>query len=397
MDCLKWYSTLVFLCGSVVGFADPITDVLTLVEFYRQDHKTWFGVGFAFVILPCFVFSLLYCMPRLEQFENTSYKKICLQVLLCGFNPFSAALARLQVFIFCLKNFKKLWQGKKVEDPDEKWNADELLFQSELALLFEAVLESAPQFILQLYAITVQQEEVKIIQMISLSVSFLSLAWAFTTADELLQKGDTIHVLKVKHKLFLFFTHVVLLSSRLFAISYFIITYKWWIIVVLMFHSASIAVFEAIWIYGRCAGDQGTIFISVLFFFLHWLRDDWSVKIHDEDNTNKRKQSKRMQLFSSVMFAVENIGMILIFYLTRSPFSNTWYSLPVTVGVCAFAVLGAVIRVSHFRFLTKQTDSYNLKSPMENNNLPTTNEPSVFNSPDQPQVTIINQGYQQEE
>jgi len=50
VDKLKWYSPFVFLFGAIVGFADPITDILTLVEVYRADHKTWFGVGLAFVI-----------------------------------------------------------------------------------------------------------------------------------------------------------------------------------------------------------------------------------------------------------------------------------------------------------------------------------------------------------
>lgn len=385
---LKWYSTFIFLVGAIVSFADPITDILTLVEFYREDHKTWFGVGLTFIILPCFAFSLLFCMPRLEEFERSSYKKICLQVLLCGLNPFSAALARLRAFIFCLKNFKTLWQGKQSElseEADEKWNIDELLFQSELTLFFEAVLESVPQFILQLYAMNVQQEPVKIIQMISLPVSFLSLAWAFTIADELLQKGETIHVLMIKHKVLLFLTHIILLSSRLFAIGYFMVSYKWWVIAVLTFHSAAIGVAEAVWIYGKRVGDRGTLFFSLLFFSLHWLRDDWSVKIHEEDNENRRKRSKRMQLFSNVLFVVENIIMILVFYLT-SPFANTWYALPVTVCVCSFSLLGAAARVAHFRFLTKETDTYIVNSALErNNNLSTRSELPV------PQISFCSQ------
>ncbi|PFX22243.1 hypothetical protein AWC38_SpisGene13244 [Stylophora pistillata] len=339
---------------------------------------------------------------QLEEFQRptSSYKNIFLQVLLCGFNPFSAALARLQGFIFCLKNFKTLWQGNQgdlSEDTDDKWNIEELLFHSELALLFEAVLESIPQFILQLYAMSVQQEPVKIIQMISLPVSFLSLAWAFTTADELLQKGETqIHVLRMKHKLLLFLTHAVLLSSRLFAISYFMVSYKWWVIVILTCHSFAVLVAEAICICGRCGGDRGTALILILFFFLNWLRDDWSVKIHDEDNENKRMLSTRMRLFFNVLFAVENIAMILMFYLT-SPYSNTWYSQPVTVCVCLFSVIGAVARVTHFRFLTKETGSY---STMERNeNLSPSEIPvaRVSITSQASQVVIINQGFRKED
>ena len=53
---------------------------------------------------------------------------------------------------------------------------DDLLHQSNVALLFEGTLESALQFIIQLYAMVVQQQSVTIVQMVSLPVSFLSLA-----------------------------------------------------------------------------------------------------------------------------------------------------------------------------------------------------------------------------
>ena len=32
---LKWYDIFVVLFGTVLSIADPITDILTLVEFYR--------------------------------------------------------------------------------------------------------------------------------------------------------------------------------------------------------------------------------------------------------------------------------------------------------------------------------------------------------------------------
>ena len=52
----KWYDIFVPLFGAVLSVADPITDILTVVEFYRTDHKTWFGVGLTFIILPSVFF-----------------------------------------------------------------------------------------------------------------------------------------------------------------------------------------------------------------------------------------------------------------------------------------------------------------------------------------------------
>ena len=56
---LKWYSPILFLAGAILSVADPITDILTLVQFYRNDHKTLFGVGLLFVILPSLTFVIL--------------------------------------------------------------------------------------------------------------------------------------------------------------------------------------------------------------------------------------------------------------------------------------------------------------------------------------------------
>ena len=98
-----------------MGFADPITDILTLVEFHRADHKTWFGVGLAFVILPCLVYPVVYAASyweRHDYLEEASRARCTLQVILYGLNPFSAAFARLRCFIFCLKNFRRLREDK---------------------------------------------------------------------------------------------------------------------------------------------------------------------------------------------------------------------------------------------------------------------------------------------
>ena len=244
VDDLKWYSPFLLLLGAILSFADPITDILTLVEFYRTDHKTWFGVGLAFVIVPCLAFSILYCVIRRGSLLDVWS---CTRTTLCGFHPFSAALARIEGFIFCIK---KWWRGEKINSPDTTEEAEDVLMHIDLAVLFEAVLEAAPQFILQLYAISVQEEPVTIIQMISLPVSFLSLAWAFTTADEwILVHRDIISSssdLTVEHKIAFCVNHLLLLSSRLFAICYFTVSYKWCVIGVLLFHTCMVVVAAAI-------------------------------------------------------------------------------------------------------------------------------------------------------
>ena len=173
-------------------------------------------------------------------------------IFLLAFNPFSAAFARLTTFIWCLKNFRRLWRGDRIEDiedlDDLKDFYERLLRCNIIAAFVEAMFEAAPQVIIQLYAIHVQEEPVKIIQIISLPISFLSLAWAFTTVEDVCYESlfnifspdKSSNIVDIKNKIIFFITNLLLVSSRLFAIAYFTISYKWWIIIVLVFHSGVI-------------------------------------------------------------------------------------------------------------------------------------------------------------
>ena len=60
-------------------------------------------------------------------------------------------------------------------------------------------------------------------------------------------------------------------------------------------------------------------------------------------------------MFSNALFVTENVIMILLFDFSQSP--QTWYALPVTVCVGSFALLGATMRVTHFSFLTKESNT----------------------------------------
>ena len=347
---LKWYSILEVLFGTILSIADPITDILTLVEFYREDHKTWFGVGLTFFILPSLSFLLINCILISYSWSDDEkcYSKDCkfTPVLVLACNPLYPAWVKLRTLYCYLKKLLKLRQGNNTDQTDE--NLDELLRFSKFGVLAEAALESAPQFIIQLYAMAVQQQSVSIIQMVSLPLSFLSIAWASTVADDLLQTElGNLH-LSVKDKVLLFVTHLFILSSRLFAVALFTVRYKWWVTSVLILHCMLITISSGCSLFRH---------LSVICFCLHWLRDDLPLIIGD--NTNPL-----MQLASNVLFVIENITMILFFYFRHFP--HTWYSLPVTICVCLFAVLGAVMRLTHFYYLTKESGGRSNKTfPVE--------------------------------
>ena len=154
------------------------------------------------------------------------------------------------LFVYLKEKFPKLWRDNNIESPDNRTNENplndlnKLLEFSKLAVLAEVALESAPQFISQLYAMAVQQHSVSIIQTVSLPVSFLSLGWASTVADDV---GPEVADFNVKNKLFS--THVFILSSRLFAIALFTVSFKWWVII-LIFHCFVTVIYDIIW-FGR--------------------------------------------------------------------------------------------------------------------------------------------------
>ena len=358
---LKWYRILEVLFGTILSIADPITDVLTLVEFYRTDHKTWFGVGLTFIILPTLFFLFInYGLNKDlrsddEESAEECQSKACkfTHVLVLGCNPLLPAWLKLRTLYCCLKKLLKLRQGNNTHQTDE--DMDDLLEFSKVGVLTEAALEAAPQFIIQLYAMAVQQQSVSIIQMVSLPVSFLSIAWASTVADEFIHhdmyKGHLNF--SVKDRVLLFVTHLFILSSRLFAVALFTVSYKWWVTSVLILHCTVITICDRVLFHtAQSVDDNITRFLSVMYFCLHWLRDDSVQLIGDYTYDGST-------LISNVLFVIENIIMILLFYFSHFP--HTWYSLPVTICVCLFAVLGAVMRLTHFYFLYKDSDDQSNK------------------------------------
>ena len=356
VEDVKWYSPFLFLLGAILSFADPITDILILVEFYRADHKTWFGVGLAFVLLPCLVFALLNIDYRKKRGTNK-----CTQYFLCGFHPFSAAFARLEGFVFSLRFYIN---NKVTIVPEDVSSASVavlsqlvytgylrqqgkvLLVYIEFLVVFEAVLESVPQFIIQLYAVCVQEEPVEIIQMISLPVSFLSIAWSVTTVDEMLY-NDVIGSLKLKLKLALFLQNLFLMTSTIFAYCFFIVSYKWWVISFPLINFLMAVILTCLQRYIR--------FPSINLSCLYFGRGSEAQSDDSGDAANWINAQRMMYLIHLCLFVLENLVMILSFCF--GPHSNNWYSLPVTVCVCLFSVLWCVMRVIVFHFLYNERNN----------------------------------------
>ena len=348
-DDLKWYSTFFFLLGAILGFADPVTDALTLAEFYKEKHRRWFQWGVIFMVVPCLVFLMVYMLTI--TFDSVRGVADFLRRVFFSLNPFSPAWASLKAFVLCVENFEKLRHGEEIDCGDRDVNdVNRFLAYVNFAPFTEAIAESIPQFIIQLYAASVQEEAVKIIQIISLIVSCVSIAWAFSCGDEFLHDGEI--KVKLMHKVLFCVENFFLLTSRLFAICYFIMGFRGWIAVVVTFHTLIVALVDCTC---RCQTgnpDWRCRLLSIFFLVFHWIRDDLSAPLDAEDMRKRKRQLAKIQWLSHAMFVIENHAMILLFFFL-SKYSTTWFAFPVTVYVCTMSILGAVLRLVHFKFLLK--------------------------------------------
>ena len=123
---------------------------------------------------------------------------------ICVCSPFFPAILKMYEFLVTLKFRTKVSPpGILIYQENPQWNGP--LSSSKFTVIVEAALESAPQFVIQLYAMAVQLELVTIVQMVSLLLSFASLVWASTVAVEVLHSDGHF---RVKDKVLIFSTHL---------------------------------------------------------------------------------------------------------------------------------------------------------------------------------------------
>ena len=127
------------------------------------------------------------------------------------------------------------------------------------------------------------------------------------------QFGD----LTLRRKIFIFPAQFLLFSSRLFAVCYFTVIFKWWVIGFLLFHTFVIMMATTILSCSRGKRDAGEVILAIFTVGLHWLKDDVFVL-----SESFKGNSLLTVLYSNVLFVIENFVMILMFYFminTRTP------------------------------------------------------------------------------
>ena len=365
---VKWYDTIFLLVGSVLAVVDPVTDILTLREFYLKDHKIWFGVGLSFVVLPRFILLFTPCyLQRISQGESKRSMGLIPGVLF-GWNPLSLAYMRFKAFILCSSNFKKLWRNETLED-DCREKIRQLIIDAYWSGRLEAFYESAPQFIIQLHATVVLQEQVSTIQIISLCASLLSITWTF--ADNSVRVVMSLEgVREIDSRICKIITTVVFylswlfhLSSRLLANTFFTVGFKWWAITVFVFHFTVLVAFYIVWgadmmiILSGLKKESDKKYMDISFLLGASIRDTLigyspGPQIFAENNNDSFLLIRALPLF--FLNVIENVIMICVFYSKEEP--HAWYSVPVTVCVCVFSLVGGLVKVALYYFILWERD-----------------------------------------
>ena len=373
---VKWYDTILLLVGSVLAAVDPVTDILTLREFYLNDHKIWFGVGLVFVVWPSLSMTFIHCRLVILQWKSKGEDKRKMGLIpdvIFGWNPLSLFFMRFKAFILCARNFKKLWHDKSLEDYRRE-QIQQLIFSANWSGMIEAVLESAPQFIIQLHAVVVLQEQVSIIQMISLCASFLSITWTFANGNvrnlmslEGREREIDSTTCKIKTTVVFYLSWLFHLSSRLLAITFFTVGFKWWAFALLVFHFIVLVALYRVWgekimiiIYGTTLNEEErdcmrkfTIISGLLAASLHTTLMGYCPRPNIFAEKDKSLLIRALSLFF-LFTVIENVVMICVFYSKEEP--HAWYSVPVTVCVCVFSLVGGLVKVALYYFILWERD-----------------------------------------
>lgn len=360
---VKWYDTIVLLVGSVLAVVDPVTDILTLRQFYLKDHKVWFGMGLAFVVLPSLsMLTAARYLRSISEGESTGMGLIL--GVLCGWNPLTLAYMRFKAFILCSSNFKKLWRNETLEDDCRK-KIQLVIMTAYRSGMVEAFSESIPQFIIQLHATIVLQEQVSTIQMISLCASFLSITWAFTDKSvRILMSLEGVKEIdsttcKIITTVVFYLSWLFHLSSRLLAITFFTVSFKWWAISVFVFHSIVLVAFYGVWgadimiiLTGTLNEDLDRIIKVILSLYV--VSASTTLIGYSPGAQIFAKQDKSLLIRALPLLflnVIENVIMICVNYSVEEP--HAWYSVPVTVCVCVFSLVGGLVKVALYYFILK--------------------------------------------
>lgn len=336
---LKWFHTFLFLFQAILSVADTTTDILTCLTYRSQGNEQWFAVSLGVTLISLTVlciWSIIASTSRVWTEERDDvevanpdviFRSTRINVLL-GCLCVGPPLHSVQLFLFCACRFKELWKsnGGLRSEKDRLY----YLYVHTLNLkMVEGLLESAPQLIIQVYVMLMrhqQGENIEIIQMISAPISFLSLVWMFTSM-EILREFENYNM-QFLHDILIFLSNAGMIAARSLAIVFFTLAFPWWLFLVFGSHWLLINV-TGFWLWRSRRKQDMLVFIfaySPLYLFVY--STYYLKKLRGSVPLSLEVQNIAA-ISWHVLFTVENIGMISLYY---ARFENHFAFAVVLVG-----------------------------------------------------------------
>lgn len=249
-----------FLFGRLVLFTfDLITDIIVAIEYRRKGDTWWFALTLCFILLPLFIVSCIvfYQIAAAAEADGITTKHVTV-------SAFLTALL-LSIFLRFLHEFMRwkqtYWDNRPCGENYKACNCAECkqhrrklkvsntsTYNLAWIHYVETMLESAPQWCLQVY-IMLRQWNFPWYTLLSVIFSFLSLAWSITALKRATATKDNSD-LKLRYTVLYFFYQLFGLFSRLFAIVIFAYVFKMYILFVFGLHLLVVSVVL------QCAGSE---------------------------------------------------------------------------------------------------------------------------------------------
>ncbi|CAB3990201.1 XK-related 7-like [Paramuricea clavata] len=300
--CLKF----LFFIGALLSFADPLTDGLTCWKYFEAGEILWFVLCLVFIILPSIIY-LIFWVFILPSNENSTSGKLASKLRCC-------VAAVCCPFIPCCGRLYVAFTTKEHEDHQ---------LYIEVFNCLEVGIELAPQFILQFYAAMIQSHEVSVIQIVSLSITYLRIGWCYANIND-----DCTFKLC--------FGGLVSVSARVFAYSLFAVALGPWVVLVIVLHMIL-----------TCVIQRSHRVRAFGYVCLSWL--SYTPLGTDKESDAERLKWTSRTFIQPILHVIEDIIMAVFYYFFVDSGRTYPDRLKIMLGLIGGSIFGYfVLRLSRF-------------------------------------------------
>uniref|UniRef100_A0A3Q3VQE1 XK-related protein n=1 Tax=Mola mola TaxID=94237 RepID=A0A3Q3VQE1_MOLML len=192
---LRWLLTI---AGLLLHVVDVWTDMALVLKYFQERHFLWTGLTLVFVLSGLVVMQI-FSFAWYRDDMNDALLKPEGKTSMPGLSKCSLAVLHLhgvgiffRYYFLIKRGFKVLWRETNSCSEEERKYEHHRLFclAADLSMLrlLESFLESVPQLLLQLY-IVLGHQECSVMQYLSMTFSFLNVAWALVDYQRCLRRS----------------------------------------------------------------------------------------------------------------------------------------------------------------------------------------------------------------